>query len=454
MQRRILGIENEYGITCTLRGQRRLSPDEVARYLFRKVVSWGRSSNVFLENGARLYLDVGSHPEYATPECDSIKDVISHDRAGEKILLELVENAELRLSEEGITGTTIYLFKNNTDSVGNSYGCHENYLTLRDEDFTSYSETLIPFLVSRLIYTGAGKVLQSTTKGASYSIAQRAEHIWEGVSSATTRSRPIINTRDEPHADAEKYRRLHVIVGDSNMSEYTSFLKIGATCLLLRMMEDPTVSLPDLTLENPIRAIREISNDITCRRKVRLASGEELSAFEIQSQYLNCALDFAAHNELNEEERKALMMWEHCMTAIEDDPLKLNREVDWVIKYHLLERYRSKHQLDLEDPKNMLLDLQYHDINRQRGVFFLLQKNDLVETVLKDSDIDLAMKAAPLTTRARLRGEFVRKAKERKRDYTVDWVHLKLNDQAQRTVICKDPFRYEDERVDALIASL
>ena len=238
------------------------------------------------------------------------------------------------------------------------------------------------------------------------------------------------------------------------MSEYTSFLKIGATCLLLRMMEDPTMSLPDLTLENPIRAIREISNDITCRRKVRLASGSELSAFEIQGQYLNCALDFAANNELNEEESKALMMWEYCMTAIEDDPLKLNREVDWVIKYHLLERYRTKHQLDLADPKNMLLDLQYHDIKRDRGVFFLLQKNDLVESILSDSDIESAIQQAPQTTRARLRGEFVRKAKERNRDYTVDWVHLKLNDQAQQTVICKDPFRYEDDRVDALIASL
>ena len=219
MDRRIYGLENEYGVTCTLRGQRRLSPDEVARYLFRRVVSWGRSSNVFLQNGARLYLDVGSHPEYATPECDSLYDLVVHDKAGERILEQLVESAEQRLAEESIRGT-IYLFKNNTDSAGNSYGCHENYLTNRDDDLGHYAEVLIPFLVSRQIYTGAGKVLQ-TARGATYSIAQRAEHIWEGVSSATTRSRPIINTRDEPHADAERYRRLHVIVGDSNMSEYT-----------------------------------------------------------------------------------------------------------------------------------------------------------------------------------------------------------------------------------------
>ena len=262
MQRRIFGLENEYGVTCTLEGQRRLSPDEVARYLFRRVVSWGRSSNVFLANGARLYLDVGSHPEYATPECDNIYDVIVHDKAGERILEQLLTGAEQRLVEEGIRGD-IYLFKNNTDSAGNSYGCHENYLTSRDDDIGSYSEVLIPFLVSRQIYAGAGKVLQ-TARGAMYSVSQRAEHIWEGVSSATTRSRPIINTRDEPHADAERYRRLHVIVGDSNMSEYSSFLKVGAASLMLRMLEEPNVVLRDMTLENPIRAIREISHDPTC----------------------------------------------------------------------------------------------------------------------------------------------------------------------------------------------
>jgi proteasome accessory factor A len=408
---------------------------------------------VFLANGARLYLDVGSHPEYATPECDSVYEVVSHDRAGERILEKLVKNAEERLAEEGITGSTIYLFKNNTDSAGNSYGCHENYLTSRREDFSHYAEVLIPFLVSRQIYTGAGKVLQSA-RGAMYSIAQRAEHIWEGVSSATTRSRPIINTRDEPHADAERYRRLHVIVGDSNMSEYTSFLKVGATSLLLRMMEDPAVVLRDLTLENPIRAIREISHDITCTRRVRLANGREASAFEIQAEYLERAQRFADTNELNEEEKQALSMWEHCMRGIEQDPLTLDKEIDWVIKYHLLERYQAKHDLKLSDPRTALLDLQYHDVNQSRGVFYLLQRNGLVERVLKDADVETAIEQPPQTTRARLRGEFVRQAKEKKRDYTVDWVHLKLNDQAQRTVLCKDPFLAQDERVDALIASL
>jgi proteasome accessory factor A len=452
VQRRIFGIENEYGVTCTLRGQRRLSPDEVARYLFRRVVSWGRSSNVFLGNGARLYLDVGSHPEYATPECDSVHDLVVHDKAGERILEQLLTSAEERLGDEGIHGD-IYLFKNNTDSAGNSYGCHENYCTTRKDDFSAYGEVLIPFLVSRQIYAGAGKVLQ-TARGAMYCVSQRAEHIWEGVSSATTRSRPIINTRDEPHADAERYRRLHVIVGDSNMSEYTNFLKVGACALMLRMLEEPQVVLRDMTLENPIRAIREISHDMSCTRRVRLANGREVSALDIQSEYLNRALRFAEHHELSEQEQLALEMWEHCLTRIADDPLTLDREIDWVIKYKLIERYRERHGIELNDAKVALVDLQYHDVNRERGLFYRMQKRGLVDRMVTDAEISHAVENPPETTRARLRGEFIRRAKERKRDYTVDWVHLKLNDQAQRTVLCKDPFKAHDERVEKLIASL
>jgi proteasome accessory factor A len=452
VERRIFGLENEYGVTCTLRGQRRLSPDEVARYLFRRVVSWGRSSNVFLENGARLYLDVGSHPEYATPECDSIDDLVAHDKAGERILENLLLSAEQRLREEGIRGV-IHLFKNNTDSAGNSYGCHENYLTSRRDDFGHYAEILIPFFVSRQIYAGAGKVLQ-TARGAVYCISQRAEHIWEGVSSATTRSRPIINTRDEPHADAEKYRRLHVIVGDSNMSEYATFLKIGATSILLRMLEDPGVVLRDMTLENPIRAIREISHDPLCQRKVRLANGREASALDIQYEYLARATRYHEQRGLGPMEEKALGMWEHCLKGLEKDPYSLDRECDWVIKHRLIEGYRQRHDLPLTHPRVALMDLQYHDVSRDRGLFYRLQARGMVERTTTDAAIQSAVDNPPQTTRARLRGEFIKRAKERRRDFTVDWVHLKLNDQAQRTVLCKDPFKSHDERVEKLIASL
>lgn len=452
MDRRIYGLENEYGITCTLRGHRRLSPDEVARYLFRKVVTWGRSSNVFLENGARLYLDVGSHPEYATPECDSLYDVVVHDKAGERILETLVISAEERLREEGIRGT-IYLFKNNTDSAGNSYGCHENYLTSRDDDLGAHSSVLIPFLVSRQIYTGAGKIVQ-TARGPMFSITQRADHIWETMSSATTRSRPIINTRDEPHADAEKYRRLHVIVGDSNMSEYSTFVKVGATACILRMLEDPHVVLRDMTLENPIRAIREISHDTTCRRTVNLANGREVSALDIQREYLDRALRYADTKGFPPLEQRALEMWEHCITGIEKDPMSLDREVDWVIKHRLMTAYCEKHSVGFDDARVQLIDLQYHDVMQNRGLFYKLQQHDMVETLCRPVDIDTAIDTPPQTTRARLRGEFIRAAKLHKRDYTVDWVHLKLNDQAQRTVLCKDPLKSRDERVEKLIASL
>jgi len=452
VERRIFGIENEYGVTFTLRGQRRLSPDEVARYLFRRVVSWGRSSNVFLENGARLYLDVGSHPEYATPECDRISDVVTHDKAGEWVLAQLVQGAEERLHEEGIKGE-IFLFKNNTDSAGNSYGCHENYLTDREDDFVRHTQVLIPFLISRQVYSGAGKILQ-TAKGPVFCLSQRAEHIWESVSSATTRSRPIINTRDEPHADAEKYRRLHVIVGDSNMSEYASFLKVGATSILLTMLEDKAQVLRDLTLENPIRAIREISQDMTLTQKVRLANGRDITALEIQSEYLERALKYSDSKGFAEDETKALGMWKHVMEQLHSDPSTLWRECDWVAKLRLIERYQERDGISLSHPKASLVDLMYHDVDRNRGLFYKLQDAGQVDRTTTDAAIAEAMVSPPSTTRARLRGAFVKRAKERRRDYTVDWVHLKLNDQAQRTVLLKDPFKAHDERVERLIESL
>jgi proteasome accessory factor A len=453
MDRRIFGLENEYGVTCTFRGQRRLSPDEVARYLFRRVVTWGRSSNVFLSNGARLYLDVGSHPEYATPECDSITDLVTHDKAGERVLEGLLVDAEKRLREEGIAGD-VYLFKNNTDSAGNSYGCHENYLVGRHGEFSRLADVLIPFLVTRQIACGAGKVLQ-TPRGAVYAVSQRAEHIWEGVSSATTRSRPIINTRDEPHADAERFRRLHVIVGDSNMSETTTMLKVASTDLVLRMIEEGVV-MRDLTIENPIRAIREISHDVTGRRTVRLANGREASALDLQAEYLGKARDFVDRRDLHDPlTDRVLDLWERGLKAVESQDLALvEREIDWVIKWKLVERYREQHGLPLSHPRIAQLDLAYHDIHRGRGLYYLLERRGAVARVTSDLAIFEAKSRPPQTTRARLRGEFIRRAQERRRDFTVDWVHLKLNDQAQRTVLCKDPFRSHDERVERLIESM
>ncbi len=452
MQRRIMGIETEFGITCTFKGQRRLSPDEVARYLFRRVVSWGRSSNVFLRNGSRLYLDVGSHPEYATAECDDLHTLIAHDKAGERILQDLVVDAEARLQEEGVGGD-IYLFKNNTDSAGNSYGCHENFLIARQGEFSRVSDGLIPFLVTRQLVVGAGKVLQ-TPRGATYCLSQRAEHIWEGVSSATTRSRPIINTRDEPHADAERFRRLHVIVGDSNMSQTTTLLKVGSAALVLEMIE-AGVSLRDFTFENPIRAIREISNDLTGRKEVKLAGGGSISALDAQLDYFQRATDFVARRGSDPVTDQVMELWGRTLRAVETGNLSLiDTEIDWAIKKKLIDRYSAKNQLELTSPRIAQIDLAYHDVRPGRGLYSLLAARGMVRTVVPESAIEEAMTVPPQTTRAKLRGRFVAAAQDAGRDYTVDWVHLKLNDQAQRTVLLKDPFKYIDDRVDKLIESI
>ncbi len=210
----------------------------------------------------------------------------------------------------------------------------------------------------------------------------------------------------------------------------------------------------DMTLENPIRAIREISHDVTCRRKVRLANGREASALEIQSEYLERAQRYQLTKGLSPLEEKALAMWEHCLTGLEKDPWSLDRECDWVIKHKLIEAYREREGISLAHPKVALMDLQYHDVNRRRGLYYRLERRGMVERLVTDEEIDRALDEPPQTTRARLRGEFIRRAKERRRDFTVDWVHLKLNDQAQRTVLCKDPFKARDERVEKLIASL
>ena len=274
------------------------------------------------------------------------------------------------------------------------------------------------------------------------------------VSSATTRSRPIINTRDEPHADAERFRRLHVIVGDSNMSETTTLLKVGSTDLVLRMIEAGAM-MRDLTLDNAIRAIREVSHDMTGRSRVRLASGRELGALDIQYEYLNRAKDFTDKNGADAVSKRVLDMWERALGAIETGNLDLiAREIDWVTKYQLIERYRARHDLPLSSPRVAQLDLAYHDVHRGRGLYYLLQRAGAVERAARDIDIFEAKSVPPQTTRAKLRGEFIRRAQEKRRDFTVDWVHLKLNDQAQRTVLCKDPFRSVDERVEKLIAGM
>ena len=446
MERRIFGTENEYGVTCTFRGQRRLSPDEVARYLFRRVVSWGRSSNVFLENGARLYLDVGSHPEYATPECDTVYDLIVHDKAGERILEGLLKAAEARLREEGISGD-IYLFKNNTDSAGNSYGSHENYLVSRYGEFGRLAEVMIPFFVTRQIYTGAGKVLQ-TARGALFCISQRAEHIWEGVSSATTRSRPIINTRDEPHADPEKYRRLHVIIGDANMCEVATFLKLGTTALVLRMIEDEV--LPDLSLDTPVQALHEVSWDPTLRQTVRLSDGRTVTALALQWEFLEHAKKYVKEQEDTALQAELLGRWESVLTELEDDPMNLHRELDWVAKHRLLEAFRQRDGLDWNDSKLALIDLQYHDVRRDRGLYHRLAGSGQVERLVAESEIERAMKVPPTDTRAFFRGSCISRYPDAIMAASWDSVIFDTGRDALQRVPMREPLRGTREHVEAL----
>jgi proteasome accessory factor A len=452
MLRRIYGVETEYGITFSLRGQRRLSPDEVSRFLFRKVVAWGRSSNVFLENGSRLYLDVGSHPEYATAECDSLSDLVAQDKAGESILRELVGYAQTQLSDEGIRGD-IYLFKNNTDSTGNSYGCHENYCIERIEDLSRLENVFIPFLISRQIFTGAGKVV-TNAKGTAYSMSQRAEHIWEAISSATTRSRPIINTRDEPHADPEKFRRLHVIVGDSNMSEFATYLKIGTASVVLAMIEDDIIQLRDYSMASPINALRDISYDLWSKEPVKLMNGRDLTALEIQEDLCERAEKFVEVRDLPGDQVHAVRLWREVIEQYRSDPMGLADRVDWIAKLQIIDRERERSGVELNDPKIALIDLIYHDTNLDRGLFYRRSARGHFERMVSDEQVELATTTPPPTTRAHMRGTFIQAAKHWRRDYTVDWVHLKLNDEMQRTVLLKDPFKSTDERFQKLLASL
>jgi proteasome accessory factor A len=328
-------------------------------------------------------------------------------------------------------------------------------LIKRRQDYLEQIEALLPFLITRQLICGAGKVL-TTPRGTIYSLSQRADHMWEGVSSATTRSRPIINTRDEPHADSEAFRRLHVIVGDSNMSEMTTLLKVVSMDFVLRLLETGNLNR-DFTLENPIRAIRDVSHDITGLATVTLNSGSTMSALQMQWAYFEMVKNYVATGDMNmtREHDIALELWERTLTAVEtNNHALIAQDIDWAIKKQLVDSYRDKNSLELDSPRVAQLDLMYHDITQNRGLFYLLQNNGRVNRVTTDSEILTAQTVPPQTTRAKLRGDFIAAAQDAGKDISVDWVHLKMNDQSQRTVLCKDPFANVDERVQKLIDSM
>jgi proteasome accessory factor A len=449
MRRRIFGLESEYGVTCTRRGQATLTPEVIARYLFDEVVPGSCLPNVFLENGARLYVDTGFHPEYATPECDDVLDLVAYDRAGERIIEDLVQRAARRLPEHDVAGR-IQAFKNNTDSAGNSYGCHENYLVSRETSFNRLVEALMPFFVSRQIVVGAGRVHRGS-RGFEYHLSQRAEYIADEVSPTTVSRRPIINTRDEPHADALRFRRLHVIAGDSNMSEVATYLKLGTTGLVLDMIEDGCFH-EDLGLESTVSALRAISRDPTLRQRVRLKDGRAFTALEIQLVYLEACEAHVRRAGGDAATLAVLARWGDVLARLAREPLAAGSELDWAIKKSLIDRYMAKHGCTLEDARVRLLDLQYHDVASDRGLYRLLVRRGEVKTLVPDQVVERARLLPPQTTRARLRGDFIRRANLRGWEYQVDWAYVRTTAPEHQTIICEDPFLAHDERVERLAA--
>ena len=442
LARRIIGVETEYGITCapTADGPPPMDADHAARELFDPVVQRSRSSNVFTRGGARLYLDVGSHPEFATAECDRLEDVLAQDRAGELVMADLAEQANARLAATGVPGR-IHLLKNNRDAEGNGFGCHENYLVRRRGDFWNDARTLIPHLVTRQILVGAGHIAAAgdTRRAAdglrAYVFSQRADQMWDAVSSATTRARPLINTRDEPHADAERYRRMHVIVGDSNIAQGSTLLKVAAMDLLLDYLEHGG-ELGDLALADPMRAIRDTCHDMSGGVLLERSDGRTITPLEVQAEHLGRLRDHVAQGiELTALHEAALQLWERGLQA-------------------LLTRYCQRHDTDLTDPRVSRLALAYHDVSPGEGLRQRLEGAGLLRRFVDEATCRRAVDTPPATTRARLRGEVVARAEDLRRDVSVDWVGVRLDDGVCSPVTLSDPFCAVDERIDALLESM
>ena len=462
LARRIIGVETEYGITCapTTDGPPPMDADHAARELFDPVVQRSRSSNVFTRGGARLYLDVGSHPEFATAECDRLEDVLAQDRAGELVMADLAEQANARLAATGVPGR-IHLLKNNRDAEGNGFGCHENYLVRRRGDFWNDARTLVPHLVTRQILVGAGHIAADgdTRRAADglrgYVFSQRADQMWDAVSSATTRARPLINTRDEPHADAERYRRMHVIVGDSNIAQGSTLLKVAAMDLLLDYLEHGG-DLSDLALADPMRAIRDTCHDMSGGALLERVDGRTITSLEMQAEHLGRLRNHIAQDiEITALHKAALDLWERGLEALRlQQPDRVATELDWAVKHQLLTRYCQRHDTDLTDPRVTRLSLAYHDVSPGQGLRQRLEGAGLLRRFVDDETCRRAVDTPPATTRARLRGAVVARAEDLRCDLSVDWVGVRLDDGVCSPVTLSDPFCAVDERIDALLESM
>jgi proteasome accessory factor PafA2 len=366
-------------------------------------------ANVILTNGARLYVD-HAHPEYSTPEVTNPLDAVRWDKAGERIMLDATRRAAT------VPGSApIQLYKNNTDNKGASYGCHENYLMARSTPFADIVRYLTPFFVSRQVVCGAGRVgIGQDGREAGFQISSRADFFEVEVGLETTLKRPIINTRDEPHADPEKYRRLHVIIGDANMSEISGYLKVGTTALVLAMIEAGWFAENgvDLAVENPVAALRAVSHDPSLEQRVRLRDGRELTGVQLQMEYLEQARKFTEDRlgaDVDEDTTDVLVRWESVLARLAEDAMSLAGELDWVAKLSLLEGYRRRDGLDWSSPRLELVDLQYADLRPDKGLYHRLVARGRMARLISDGDIQHAMTEPPADTRAYFRGRCMAK---------------------------------------------
>ncbi|HEY7659443.1 MAG TPA: depupylase/deamidase Dop [Actinomycetota bacterium] len=405
-------------------------------------------ANVILPNGARYYVD-HAHPEYSTPECASPRELVIHDKAGERVLERSLDEVERTLA----TGQRLAVYKNNSDGKGNSYGTHENYLVDRAVPFGNLVTGLTPFFVSRQIFCGAGKLGAEAPwdeRGRQrFQLTQRADFFEAEVGLETTLKRPIINTRDEPHADPEKYRRLHVIVGDATMCEVATFLKVGTTAIVLKMIEDDY--LPDLQLATPVSALHEVSRDLTCAALIRLADGRKLSAVQVQWEYLERAKKYVEQEDTSAEGLEVVERWEAVLTALEDDPMQLARELDWVAKYRLLAGFRERDGLDWSDPKLRLIDLQYHDVRRDRGLYHRLAATGKVERLVGDDEIERAIMEPPEDTRAYFRGRCIDRYPDAIAAASWDSMIFDTGAEALQRVPMREPLRGTKAHVEDLL---
>jgi Pup amidohydrolase len=429
---KIVGIETEYGVS--LRGAPEPNPVVASSllingYVEQRRIGWdfedespGRDArgfardgaqppeiethlvNAVLTNGARYYVD-HAHPEYSTPECADPLEVTLFDKAGERILARSMEAARRLLP----AGQEIVVYKNNSDGKGNSYGCHENYLVDRNVPFAALVRNLVPWFVTRQVFTGAGKIgSENGADACDYQISQRSDFFEEEVGLETTLKRPIVNTRDEPHADPQKYRRLHVIVGDANLCEVATFLKVGATAIVLAMIEDGFID-KDLSISSPVAAIKTVSHDITLQATVDCASLGRCTPIELQWEFLRLARKYADETGLlscGPEAIGTLVLdrWESVLGALESDPSSLDGQLDWVTKLELLRAYADRDNLSWNDPKLELLSVQYHDVRPGRSLYEKLVRGGRIERLLADDDVMAAMADPPESTRAYFRG--------------------------------------------------